>query len=108
MNVLVGYATVHGSARAIAERTAVFLRHAGLAAEAKPVTEVEGADAYRAFVLGSAVHGQSWLQPAKDFARDHLDVLVPRPVPARCGSSASGCRRRCADRGGAWLPRRCR
>ncbi|EMF29725.1 flavodoxin-like protein [Streptomyces gancidicus BKS 13-15] len=80
MNVLVGYATTHGSTRAIAERTAAALRHAGLAAEARPVTEVEDADAYRAFVLGSAVHGQSWLRPAKDFARNHLDVLVARPV----------------------------
>ncbi|MFE4050167.1 flavodoxin domain-containing protein [Streptomyces sp. YIM B13518] len=80
MNVLVGYATAHGSTRAIAERTAAVLRHAGLTAEARPVTEVEDAGAYRAFVLGSAVHGQRWLRPAKDFARDHLDVLVRRPV----------------------------
>lgn len=46
MDVLVGYATAHGSTRAIAERTATVLRHAGLTAEARPVTEVEDADAY--------------------------------------------------------------
>ncbi|KES04325.1 flavodoxin [Streptomyces toyocaensis] len=80
MDVLVGYATVHGSTRTIAERTAAVLCRAGLTAEARPMADVGDAGAYRAFVLGSAVHGQSWLPPARDFLRDHLDVLVPRPV----------------------------
>lgn len=80
MNVLVGFATAHGSTRVIAERTAIALRHAGLSADARPVTEVADANVYRAFVLGSAVHGQAWLRPAKDFVRDHMDVLVARPV----------------------------
>ncbi|MFJ9661248.1 flavodoxin domain-containing protein [Streptomyces griseoflavus] len=80
MNVLVGYATAHGSTRTIAERTATVLRRAGLTAEARPVGEVEDAETYDAFVLGSAVHGQSRLRPAGDFVRDHRDVLVARPV----------------------------
>lgn len=80
VNVLVGYATAHGSTRAIAERTAAVLRRSGLTAEARPVVEVEDAAAYGAFVLGSAVHGQSWLRPARDFAEEHLDLLVARPV----------------------------
>ncbi|KPI07481.1 Flavodoxin domain containing protein [Actinobacteria bacterium OK074] len=41
---------------------------------------VDDADAYGAFVLGSAVHGRTWLDAAKDFVRDNLDVLAPRPV----------------------------
>ncbi|MFI8091023.1 flavodoxin domain-containing protein [Streptomyces sp. NPDC086080] len=80
MDVLVGYATAHGSTRTIAERMAAVLSRAGLTAEARPMTEVEDADAYRAFVLGSAVHGQSWLPPAVDFVRNNPDVLGPRPV----------------------------
>ncbi|WP_406728551.1 flavodoxin domain-containing protein [Streptomyces sp. GD-15H] len=80
MDVLVGYATVHGSTRAIAERMAAVLSRAGLTAEARPLPEVEDADAYRAFVLGSAVHGQSWLPPAREFVRDNLDVLGARPM----------------------------
>ncbi|MFF5189124.1 flavodoxin domain-containing protein [Streptomyces sp. NPDC000345] len=80
MNVLVGYATAHGSTRGIAERLAAGLREAGLTAEARPVESVDDASAYDAFVLGSAVHGQTWLDPAKDFVRAHAEVLGTRPV----------------------------
>ena len=80
MDVLVGYATAHGSTREIAERLAVGLSKSGQKAEARAMETVDDADAYRAFVLGSAVHGQTWLDPAKEFVRDNLDVLGPRPV----------------------------
>ncbi|WP_327348404.1 flavodoxin domain-containing protein [Streptomyces europaeiscabiei] len=80
MNVLVGYATAHGSTREIAQRLATRLDEAGLKAEPRAMETVEDADAYRAFVLGSAVHGQAWLESAKDFMRDNLDVLADRPV----------------------------
>ncbi|WP_338682251.1 flavodoxin domain-containing protein [Streptomyces acidiscabies] len=80
MDVLVGYATAHGSTREIAERIASRLCSTGLSAEARPVESVDDADAYRAFVLGSAVHGQAWLVPARDFAYDNLGVLAARPV----------------------------
>ncbi|WP_149550183.1 flavodoxin domain-containing protein [Streptomyces marokkonensis] len=80
MDVLVGYATAHGSTRTIAERTAAVLSRAGLTAGARSMADVGDPGAYRAFVLGSAVHGQSWLPPARDFLRDHLDVLASRPV----------------------------
>ncbi|MFD3822840.1 flavodoxin domain-containing protein [Streptomyces sp. NPDC058625] len=80
MDVPVGYATAHDSTRTIAERTAAVLNRAGRTAEARPMTGVEDADAYRSFVLGSAVHGQGRLPPARQFVRDNLDVLGPRPV----------------------------
>ncbi|MDQ0958143.1 menaquinone-dependent protoporphyrinogen oxidase [Streptomyces sp. B4I13] len=80
MNVLVGYATAHGSTREIAERLAVKLSEAGLKAEARDMETVDDADAYGAFVLGSAVHGQAWLDAAKDFVRDNGDILGLRPV----------------------------
>ncbi|MFJ8200827.1 flavodoxin domain-containing protein [Streptomyces sp. NPDC096152] len=80
MDVLVGYASAHGSTREIAERAADVLRRAGLMTEARPLAEVDDADAYRAFVLGSAVHNQSWLAPARDFVRDHHDLLGSRPL----------------------------
>jgi menaquinone-dependent protoporphyrinogen oxidase len=80
MDILVGYATAHGSTRGVAQRLAARLGEAGLKVEARPVEAVEDADAYRAFVLGSAVHGQAWLDPAKDFVRTNLDVLTDRPV----------------------------
>lgn len=80
MDVLVGYATAHGSTREIAERLATKLSAAGLEAEARSMETVDDADAYNAFVLGSAVHGQTWLDPAKDFVRQNLDILGSRPV----------------------------
>ncbi|MFF4505072.1 flavodoxin domain-containing protein [Streptomyces sp. NPDC001401] len=80
MDVLVGYATAHGSTRGVAERLAARLVELGLKAEARPMEAVDDADAYKAFVLGSAVHGQAWLDPATDFVRENLDVLGPRPV----------------------------
>ncbi|MZF87798.1 flavodoxin domain-containing protein [Streptomyces sp. SID5643] len=80
MDVLVGHATAHGSTRQIAERVAAELRRAGLAARARPMAEVDDADTYEAFVLGSAVHNQRWLTPAAAFIRDNRDVLGMRPV----------------------------
>ncbi|MER7172153.1 flavodoxin domain-containing protein [Streptomyces mesophilus] len=80
MNVLVGYATAHGSTRDIAGCIAERLCTAGLKAEARPMCEVDDADAYDAFVLGSAVHGQAWLPQAGDFLRAHADLLRFCPV----------------------------
>jgi menaquinone-dependent protoporphyrinogen oxidase len=80
MDVLVGYATVHGSTRETAGRVAAGLAEAGLRVEARDLRTVDDADAYAAFVLGSAVHGQTWLEPAKDFVRDNLDLLGARPL----------------------------
>lgn len=80
MNVLVGYATAHGSTRDIAEHIAARLGETGLKADARPLGEVDDADAYRAFVLGSAVHGMAWLEEAKDFLRVNGDLLQTWPV----------------------------
>ncbi|WP_432138407.1 MULTISPECIES: flavodoxin domain-containing protein [unclassified Streptomyces] len=80
MDVLVGYATAHGSTAEIARSLAARLGAAGLTAEARPMESVPDAGAYAAFVLGSAVHGQTWLDPAKEFLRRGADVLRERPV----------------------------
>ncbi|WP_438295480.1 flavodoxin domain-containing protein [Streptomyces sp. HUAS TT7] len=80
MNVLVGYATAHGSTREIAEHIGARLAEAGIAADVRPVHEVDSPDGYEAFVLGSAVHGQAWLPAAKDFVRLNSTLLCFRPV----------------------------
>ncbi|GHC52641.1 flavodoxin domain-containing protein [Streptomyces flavofungini] len=80
MHVLIGYATAHGSTREIATRLAVGLGDAGLKVAVRPMAEVDDEDAYDAFVLGSAVHGQAWLDEAKDFLRRNSDLLGQRPV----------------------------
>ncbi|MCF2536013.1 flavodoxin domain-containing protein [Streptomyces sp. FB2] len=80
MHVLVGYATAHGSTRGVAERLAAGLCRAGLKADVRPLEDVNDADGYGAFVLGSAVHNQSWLDPARGFLRDNSELLGSRPV----------------------------
>jgi menaquinone-dependent protoporphyrinogen oxidase len=78
MTVFVGYATVNGSTRQIAERIAARLLADGVTAE------VGGIDAlrpnYEAYVLGSAVHNQAWLPAASDALARHRAELNGRRV----------------------------
>lgn len=80
MNVLVGYASEHGSTRGIAERVASRLRDRGLAAEARPLGPVTDPGGYRACVLGSAIHSGDWLPEGAEFLRRNLSALARRPV----------------------------
>lgn len=83
MRVLVAYASQFGSTAEIAERIAFRLRTAQLDPDvvnlADPYTAVE-VDAYDAYVIGSAVHGGHWLEPAADFVRANLVRLSRWPV----------------------------
>ncbi|ATL32208.1 flavodoxin domain-containing protein [Streptomyces formicae] len=80
MDVPVGYATAHGSTREIAEYVAVRMARTGLKAEARSMADVDDPGVYGAYVLGSAVHGQAWLEQAKEFLRLNGDLLQTRPV----------------------------
>lgn len=102
MNVLVGYASAHGSTREIAERLGSRLDEMGLKADVRSMADVGDADAYEAFVLGSAVHDQAWLAPAKTSCATTANYSVC----VLCGSSAWGCRARCAGPGNAWRTRK--
>jgi menaquinone-dependent protoporphyrinogen oxidase len=80
MDLLVGYATAHGSTREIAQHLAARLTACGMDARARPVDGVGDADMCEAFVLGSVIHGKAWLESAKDFVRHNSDPLRFRPV----------------------------
>ena len=80
MNVLVAYASRHGSTAGIAERIAAGLRAAGLSAEARPVAEAEEVERYDAFVIGSAAYMFHWLKEATRFVERHRALLLERPV----------------------------
>lgn len=80
MDVLVAYASAHGSTREIAERIAARLTAQGCQAEIRPVTQIEDVSAYDAVVLGSAVHNRLWLPEATNFVQQNLDALAQRPV----------------------------
>ncbi|WP_103944905.1 flavodoxin domain-containing protein [Thermomonospora echinospora] len=80
MFVLVGYASAHGSTRSIAERIGARLAERGHRVEVADLGRVEHVDRFEAFVLGSAVHRQAWLDAAVDFVDAHRRVLTDRPV----------------------------
>jgi menaquinone-dependent protoporphyrinogen oxidase len=80
MNVLVGYATAHGSTREIAERVGERLRRHGLDADVRGLTQTGDPERYDAYVLGSAVHGRHWLPEALAFLEAHAPELAAKPV----------------------------
>ena len=80
MQVLVGYASAHGSTRQIAERVGSRLSRAGVAVHVAPVAELEDIGRYDAVVLGSAIHNGAWLPGAMDVVRANSDVLSRQPV----------------------------
>ena len=80
MNVLVAYASRHGSTMGIAQRIASGLGAAGLSAEARPVSDIRDPDRYDAFVIGSAAYMFHWLKEATAFVKRHRALLAERPV----------------------------
>lgn len=80
MTVLVGFATMHGSTRGVAERIAATLGQRSLVAEVRPFGDVTDAEGYEAFVLGSAVANRAWLPEAAGFVRQNAAALAARPV----------------------------
>jgi menaquinone-dependent protoporphyrinogen oxidase len=80
MNVLVAYATRHGSTAGIAERIAAGLHETGLDVEVHPIGEVSDVGAYDVFVIGAAAYMFHWLKEATRFVERHREVLAGRPV----------------------------
>jgi menaquinone-dependent protoporphyrinogen oxidase len=80
MDVLVLYATAHGSTQGIAERVADRLRDRGHDAVARPADATAVIGRAHAVVLGSTVHHGQWLADAGDLLRRHTNELRDRPV----------------------------
>lgn len=80
MVVLVGYASEHGSTREIAERIADRLRERGHTVDVRSLAEAPEAGEYGAAVLGSAVHGGSWIPEASGYVRANTAPLGRMPV----------------------------
>jgi menaquinone-dependent protoporphyrinogen oxidase len=72
--VLVGYATASSSTQGISERIAERLQGAADEVVVRPVGPDLDPARFDALVLGSAVHGMSWLPPALDFLRRVADA----------------------------------
>lgn len=80
MKILVAYASRHGATKGIAERIAQTLEPRGHEVTLQPVDQVQAADGYDAFIVGSAAYAGHWLKEASEFVREHLALLASRPV----------------------------
>jgi menaquinone-dependent protoporphyrinogen oxidase len=80
MQILVAFATRHGSTGEIAAAIAGPLRAAGHAVAVRHAGDVTDVAAYDAVVLGSAIYDGAWLAGAADLARRERDALAARPV----------------------------
>jgi menaquinone-dependent protoporphyrinogen oxidase len=78
-NVLVAYASKHGSTAEIAEAVAATLREGGHDVDCVQAGEVKALDAYDAVVIGSAVYVKRWRGDAKHFLRKHAKSLAEMP-----------------------------
>lgn len=70
MNLLVAYATAHGSTKQVAEAIGERLRSAGFDVTVKAADDVTDVASFDAVVLGSAVHNARWLTPASALAAE--------------------------------------
>ena len=80
MQVLVAYATKHGSTAEIAAAVGATLRDAGLDVDVRSAREVRTLAPYDAVVLGSALYSAHWQRDANRFVKRHLAELQRRPV----------------------------
>ena len=80
MQILVAYASRHGSTQGIAARIAERLRADGLDAVLLPAAEVTDPSRYDAFVIGGAAYMFHWLKDATSFVRKNGTLLAARPT----------------------------
>jgi len=80
MAVLIGYASMLGSTREIAEHIGRTLTEHGIENDVCSLDQVGSTRQYEAFILGSAVRDMSWLPQAVAFVRTRQADLAQRPV----------------------------
>jgi menaquinone-dependent protoporphyrinogen oxidase len=80
LNLLVAYATVHGSTRGIAERIGARLTDTGHRVDTLPMADVPEAVGYDSFILGSAIHERAWLPEAVHFLEANSSAMAGRPL----------------------------
>jgi menaquinone-dependent protoporphyrinogen oxidase len=80
MRVLVTAASKHGATAEIAQAIGDLLAERGVETTVMPIGDVSGIDDYDAVVLGSAVYAGRWLDPAREFVRQHAPGLTTRQV----------------------------
>jgi menaquinone-dependent protoporphyrinogen oxidase len=80
MEVLIAYASKHGSTEEIAKVIAERLQEEGVSAQATSVDDISDLNDATAVVLGSAIYAGSWRKEAVEFVHRHAEPLAERPV----------------------------
>jgi menaquinone-dependent protoporphyrinogen oxidase len=80
MNILIGYASAHGSTAEIAQFMGRVFETFGAQVTTAPVSEVHDISNYDAVVVGSAIHANMWLQPFSIFLEQFADALSSKPT----------------------------
>jgi len=80
--ILIAYATKHGSTHEVAEAIAGWLAEAGVETHTLPASRVHGLDEYEAVVLGAPLYLGRWHGDARTFVRRHRRALAARPFAA--------------------------
>jgi menaquinone-dependent protoporphyrinogen oxidase len=80
VQILVAYASRHGSTQGIAARIAERLRADGLDVALLAAAEVPDPSRYDAFIVGGAAYMFHWLKDATSFVRENRTLLAARPT----------------------------
>jgi menaquinone-dependent protoporphyrinogen oxidase len=78
--ILIAYATKHGSTHEVAESVAAHLAQAGVEAHTLPAARVRSLDEYRAVVLGAPLYMGRWHGEARAFLRRFRKELATKPL----------------------------
>lgn len=80
MNILIAYASVHGSTAEIAAAIGSILRERGFNIHLKRAENIETIDDVQAVVIGTAIYNLAWLPAIEDMLMTHTDTLREIPV----------------------------
>lgn len=80
MNILLAFASKHGSTREISEAIAEELQKFEHTVTLRAVEDVAAIDDYDAIIAGSAVYAGNWMPQARKFATRLEDELHDRPL----------------------------
>ena len=78
--ILVAYASEKGATSGVADAIGKQLAAGGATVDVRPVKEVTELDAYRAAVIGSAIHSGQWLPEATTFLQANQSRLRQMPT----------------------------
>jgi menaquinone-dependent protoporphyrinogen oxidase len=80
MNILIAYATAHGSTAGVAQEIGQLLVERNLNITVANVKDVRAVRDYDVLILGSAIHMGAWLPEMTAFLRAFQDDLIAKPI----------------------------